>query len=223
MSRTRPRHPQLLTEALLVKIEEFLRIGCTVEVTCAGVGISRETFYDWKRASREWCALGDAFPRMPVAVEIIPILTFLTRVTRAQAQAMAVATSAVYGGLIERRYVTQEPYTHIETRFRRNKDGEEVPYQHEETRFRDVEHVVYPEWRAGIEFLRRRDPEHWNPPARVEVTFEQKAVAYIRSGEITFEQLEQGYGHERAAALFEQAGVPIPILRHEDVMVEDAP
>lgn len=202
--------PRLLTEEMLVKLEEFLQVGCTIEVACASVGIKRQTFYNWQRASADWCALGDAHPRMPVAPEIVPILTFLTRITRAQARSLAVATMAIYSGTVERRYVETTVREYSETRLRKNDKGEEIPYTHTETETVTQHHVIPSDWRAGVELNRRRDPNHWNPPTRVEVSFEQKAIAYIRSGEVTFEALAKGYGVERAISLFQAAGVPIP-------------
>lgn len=211
--------PQRLTESLLINLEQRLSIGCTIEVACGSVGITRQTFYNWKRASAEWCALGDANPRLPVPIEIVPILTFLTRITRAQANAAAVATAAVYSGLIEHRTVEMEPYTHYETRFYEGKDGKQVQYVHQETRLRPVEHIRPPDWRAGIEFLRRRHPDDWNPPSKVEVSFEQKAVLYIRAGEVQFEDMAEEFGMERAKLLFEMAGVPVPRFS-EDILSE---
>lgn len=193
------------------QLEELIGIGCTIEVACANLGITRQTFYNWRRASAEWCALGDAYPRMPVAVENVPILTFLTRITRAQARSLAVATTAAYSGLIERRYTETRVVETGETRLRRDETGAEVPYFHVTDRhIETVEHVIPADWRAGIEWNRRRDPATWNPPQKIEVSWQDQAVADIRVGALTYEDLVDWFDESLAAELFARAGVPVP-------------
>lgn len=202
--------PTILTQRVFEQMEQFLEVGCTIDVTCSAIGISARTFYNWQAESARLCALADSQPHAIIRSEDALLLQFFQMVKRAQAAAHAVATFAVRSALVEHRTTETEPYIYRETRLRTTKDGEEVPYTYEETRMRVIERVTPPDWRAGIEFLKRRDPANWNPPTKVEVSFEEQAVAYIRAGEVEFEDMEAEYGYDLASALFNRAGKAVP-------------
>lgn len=204
--------PSKLTMQMLDNLDQLLGMGCTIEVACDAVNINRRTFYNWKMESQRLCELGDANPTIPVLPEDVPMLRFLPVITQANARAHVVATMAVRTGLTEQRYSDVTTETFSETRLRKNEQGEEVPYLYQETTTRTVTRVVPPDWRAGVEFLKRRDPATWNPPTKVEVSFEEQAVKYIQAGEVDFWVMVEEYDddYEFVAALFGRAGKTAP-------------
>lgn len=196
---------------MLDSIDRLIGIGCTIDVTCDAIDITRRTFYNWKIESQRLNDLADASPRILVTLDDVPMLRFLPIITQANARAMALAVNAVHSAILGERRVYEEPYTYTETRLRKAKNGEEIPYLYQETRFRQVENVTPPDWRAGIEFLKRRDPATWNPPTKIEVSWEDKAIADIRAGAIEFDELADAFDdYDLAADLFARAGKAAP-------------
>ena len=213
--------PTKLTPELTGQIENLLGIGCTVEVTCSAVGIGQSTFYQWKQQSARLRELAEAGEnaRAVIAGEDLPLLEFAEALTRAQARAHVVATMAVHSALVEHRYTESVPYMYSETRLRKGRDGEEIHYVYQEIRLRTVEHLIPPDWRAGVEFLKRRDPAAWNPPQKVEISFEEQAIKYIRAGEVEFwAMVEEFDDYDLVADLFQRAGQTLPKRddRHEE-------
>ena len=103
--------------------------------------------------------------------------------------------------------------TTTETRLRKviNTDGaiEEKPYQW--TKTETTEAIIHhpPDWRAGIEYLKRRDSANWSD--KITVTIEdmrQQAILDIQAGKLTYESLA-AEDESLADELFASAGVPV--------------
>jgi len=185
-----------LTPELTQEIVDNLTLGCTVRDCCELAGIGERTFYDW-------------FERNP---------QFSQAVTQAQAKARRAAVMAVRINLAETRSKVNETVTLEETRLRwvkmKDKQGrvigeEQQPYTYRKVTQTSRETQIPPDWRAGIEYLKRRDNRNWSD--KITVTFDDlrnQAINDIRAGILTYEAIAAEDG-ELAKQLFELAGVPI--------------
>lgn len=133
-----------LTTKRKEQITELLSKGATDKDTCAVVGIDEATFYRWLREGKE--------NQSPTKSE------FYHAVTRARAQANIVAIESVRFGMLPNNIVVEATETTRETRLNRN--GQPYTYERTKTK-KEITHQPG-DWRAGIEYLKRRDPDHWS-------------------------------------------------------------
>jgi len=178
-----------LTAEMKTEIENYLSLGCTVINVCELVGINESTFYVWKNKYKE----------------------FSEAATRAQAKAHLAAVAAVRTALVASKSVTNETHVFQETRFRKDKDGVEVPYLYTRTTTINRETTHPPDWKAGIEFLKRRDTANWSDKVIIEDdAWRREAIELIKSGSLTYEVLADAFDDAGLATdLFKAAGVPI--------------
>lgn len=141
-------------------IIELLSKGATDKDVCAAVGISESAFYRWLQDGRE--------AKSATKVE------FLEAVTRARAATRLVAVGSIRAGMLPSEIVSETKETITETRL--TKDGK--PYEYSKTIQKKTTQKQPGDWRAGIEYLKRRDPEHWTD--RVVVSFSPEAVAIMQ-------------------------------------------
>lgn len=213
----RTGRPTKFTSTLSEQLISLLAMGCTIEDSCAAVKITRTTFYNWIQQSETLKAI-DPAERIAVATKSDEeaFLYFSDAVARAQAQARVVAVGAIRSALTPQPQVTETVDVYTEIRLRKNEKGEEVPYLYEERRTRRTVTEVAPDWRAAVEYLKRRDPEHWAPPTRIEVNWQDQAINDIRAGLITFEAMLEEFRDEALVAeLFARAGVSTSIGESE--------
>lgn len=133
-----------LTAKRKERIIELLSMGATDKDVCAAVGIAERTFYTWLQDGREEKSEAK--------------MQFLQSVTRARAQANLVAIESVRLGMLPSQITVDATETIKETRL--NKNGQ--PYTYEKTVSRRQLTKQPGDWKAGIEFLKRRDPDHWS-------------------------------------------------------------
>lgn len=189
-----------LTPELQQEIVDNLTLGCTVRDVCELAGISEAIFY-------RWCTYkGKEF------------VEFVEAVTQAQAKARRAAVMAVRINLAETRSKVNETVTLEETRLRwvkvKDKAGnvigeEQQPYTYRKVTQTARETQIPPDWRAGIEYLKRRDNRNWSD--KITVTFDDlrnQAINDIRAGVLTYEAIA-AEDDELARQLFELAGVSI--------------
>lgn len=156
-------------------IVELLEKGATDKDTCASVGIDESTFYGWIKDGRD--------KKSPEKIE------FLEAVTRARAQVNLLATESIRLGMMPTLVKSETTETIRETRM--NKNGQ--PYTYEKVVNRRTLTEQPGDWRAAVEYLKRRDPEHWTD--HVVVSFSPEAL-------IAMQQL--GVDHTEAVKQFEQ-------------------
>lgn len=147
--------------------------GCaTYKAAAEAAGISYDTFNNWMRRGREdraWC---DAHPNACVLMEELAFVQFFDAVTRAQARALTGASRSVHEGFMGA--VAREFVREVITEPVRDKAGNLVleannePKMFTRTIEREVVKQKEPDWRAGIEFLKRRDPENWSDKLIIE-------------------------------------------------------
>lgn len=148
-----------LTAKRKEQIIDLLSKGATDKDVCGAVGIDYTTLYRWLKEGKE--------NQSPLKSE------FYQSVTRARAQANLVAIESVRLGMLPSQIVMERTETVRETRIDRN--GRPYPYERTEV----IKSITKQpgDWRAGIEYLKRRDPEHWTD--RVVLSFSPEAVAVM--------------------------------------------
>lgn len=146
MAGRKGKYNQGLVEALL----DLLRKGNTDADACARVGISAQTFHVWQRDKPE----------------------FHEMVTRARVETRELAVKTLRSAMepFDQQTITQETFT--ETRL--NRRGE--PYQYTRTKKTAAITKLAADWRAALEYLKRRDPDNWSEHLVIKLTPEQAEV-----------------------------------------------
>lgn len=132
-----------LTDELQADIVALLELGATNADVCASVGISEDTFYRWLREGNE--------------AQNGKKSEFSEAITRAQATARLDAIETLKKALqpTQQKQVTVDEFS--ETRL--NSKGEPYTYTRKKTRQQVSE--VPGDWRAAVEYLKRRDKANW--------------------------------------------------------------
>lgn len=125
-----------LTPETIRTLEQLLSDGNTDKDACAAAGIHPATFYDWLKQ-------GEQATRGKYS-------EFSDAVTRARATARQRAVAALKSAMVGGRRV--EEYTE-----RIIKDGE---ISYEKTTIKTIREA--PDFRAAVEYLKRREPEYWS-------------------------------------------------------------
>lgn len=193
-----PGRKSKLTPTLQQEIVDNLTLGCTVRDCCELAGLAEGTFYRWCEQKSE----------------------FKEAITQAQAKARRAAVMAIRINLAETKSKTAETVIFEETRLRwvaiKNEAGqvigkEQQPYTYRKTTVTNREAQTPPDWRAGVEYLKRRDRDHWSDKTTVQVDdWRSQAIEDIKAGKISFEALRDAFDHETATELFTAAGASIP-------------
>lgn len=153
-----------LNDKLQKRIVALIGKGNTDQYTCDAVNISTSAFY-------EWLAIGNAIiddkphSRKPETGEDQKrFVDFVDAITRARAKANMRAVDAFRSGLLPStvKEITTEEYS--ETRV--TAEGKSYEYKTKHTR--TTVRTSPPEWRAGVQWLARRDKENWSE--RIEAT-----------------------------------------------------
>ena len=141
-----------LTPELTVAILEHLRKGVPDVHACVAVGINQSTFYSWLRDG-EKAKSGRK-------------KAFYHDVTRARAEAITTATDCLHSGMMPSKTKSVAKDTITETRM--GKDGK--TYQYTKTTIKEHVTEAPGDWRAGVEYLKRRDNAHWGDQTKLEHT-----------------------------------------------------
>lgn len=147
-----------LDDAMHNRIVELLEMGATDTDVCEAVGISRETFYAWLREGEE-AAKGKK-------------ADFSDAVARARSTARLDAIETLKRALdtSQQKNVTVEEFS--ETRL--NSEGKPYTYTRKKTRQQVSE--TPGDWRAAIEYLKRRDNNHWSDKIDVTINSQIRAI-----------------------------------------------
>jgi hypothetical protein len=180
---------------MLKTVCKLLAQGITDRETCAQVGISPQTFYTWLQKG---------------SVETTGVYReFLDAVTRARSDATIKAIAAFRTGLTPTTIKEEMIETVSETRL--DRDGN--PYQYTKTITREKRVVQPPDWRAGMEWLQRRDKGNWSARVEsVEPDEDTQLIADIRNGVILFGELVAAFDEDEAVRLFKLAGVDADVI-----------
>jgi hypothetical protein len=175
------------------QLVDLIATGNTIRDACAYVGIHEDTFHLWLRTNK--------------------YSDFSEDIRRAKGQAHIGAVFAIRSAIQGQEQVTTTNDVVVETRLRKIKqpDGtvEEVPYDYTKTVRGTTVTKLPPDWRASIDYLKRRDPEHWSDRSSLKFeTWETELVQLLRAGKITPEQVTKELETSLAERLFIAAGIP---------------
>ncbi len=137
------------TPELHADIMKMLEAGCIVEDICARAGIAVSTYYEWLDKKPE----------------------FSEAVTRAKGAANVGATMVLRKAMMPHDTGSRTVKTLTETRLRKKRTDmgiEEVPYEYTKTERSETVASEF-DWRAALEFLKRRDPDNWSEHLVVKV------------------------------------------------------
>lgn len=149
---------------LQTQITNLLKTGVTVEDACSKVGIDDSTYYLWrKRGKAEYDRRANE-KDTPTSKKIRArrareqlYLDFFEATTRAQADARINAVVTLRTAMMPHDEETETVEEFSETRL--DRDGK--PYTYTRRVVRKTKTGKQGDWRAALEYLRRRDPEHW--------------------------------------------------------------
>ncbi len=142
-NRKGPGRISKFNPALTAQIIKHLESGLTDKDTCALVGIGVSTFYEWVQDGRD----GGSAEK----------LEFAEAVTRARGRALAAATTNLVKGMLPSHTTTTTTEQFTETRL----DSRGRPYEYRRVTQRDATTTNPGDWRAAVEYLKRRDPAQW--------------------------------------------------------------
>lgn len=129
------------TPEMVEDIVKLSKSGCTINDICSKINIGVATYFEWINKYPE----------------------FAEQVVCARAEANIGATLSLRKAMMPHDVTSRTVKTLKETRLRkvRGKDGvSEQPYEY--TKVEQSETVSNEfDWRAALEYLKRRDPEHW--------------------------------------------------------------
>lgn len=190
--------PTKLDKKLQNRIVKLIRSGVSIADTCAAVGIAESTYYDWMAQG----AAGDD-----------PYSEFSEAVNRARNHAKVTAIGTIHTAAQPYTQRSKTVKTYTETRLRKAVDETtgkpiEVPYEHREVSESVTVTYMQGDWRAAVEYLKRRYPDEWTDRLHLD-DWRTDAIAAIKRGEITYDALEELFDTSLAAELFAAAGVPI--------------
>lgn len=152
-----------LTPELQRQLVRFLSQCATIQDACAVAGIDDSTFYKWQQRGRDaWqqvSGMDDTAAALAAVPEADrPFVEFFDAVTRAEAKARTLAAGVLHDAM--RPSTIKETTTEVLEETRILKDGTPFDYRRSETR--TVERDVPPDWRAAVEYLKRRDKRNWS-------------------------------------------------------------
>lgn len=140
-------------EKLQGDICRLLANGVTDKDMCAAVGIAVSTFYKWLADAEK------AQDKSRLNANDKILIAFSEAVMRARAKARIAATKTVLKSAT-RGQRTVEQYTETRTETRTRKDGTPYEVSYTVSTEKVIQHP--PDFRAAIEYLKRRDGEHWS-------------------------------------------------------------
>jgi len=149
------------TEKLADEICQLLSTGALIEDVSLKLGFSRNTFTNW-------C---NKYP------------DFGAKVNKAMADAKIGANVVIRRAMAPYDETTVTTKTRTETKLKRNKDGSQEPYNWVSTTQLNTVTHHQGDWRAALEFLKRRDPEHWAD--RLIVVVEPNQLALLDAAQMT--------------------------------------
>lgn len=135
-------------------ILKLLKAGCVVADIQKKVGISNDTYFAWIRR----------YPDFADAVE------------RAKGEANTYATEVIRAAMAPHAETTTTTKTFSETRLRKGKGGEQVPFTYTKIEEGKSVTLLSGDWRAALEFLKRRDPDNWSEKLIIQIRPEDAAI-----------------------------------------------
>lgn len=181
-----------LNDKLQAALRDCIAAGVKVVDACAHVGVSEASYYNW-------LARGKAGEE--------PFVEFLEAIHRAQGEAKVTAIETLRTAMQPYNQTQTVTETLVETRLAR--DG--TPYNYTRTTTRKTVTRFQGDWRAAVEYLKRRYPGEWSEHVQVH-DFRTQAIDLIKRGELGFDELVEEFNDRNLALeLFGAAGIAVPI------------
>jgi hypothetical protein len=194
----------LLNDEMQHKICELLKIGVPIADVCGQVGITDRSYYSWcARGEAEETRLAQNSNARPRQRET-KYVQFLHATTRARAEARVTAVETLRSGM--KPQVTTTRTVNVITETRLDKKG--LPYEYTKKNVSEVTTTAPGDWRAAVEYLKRRDSDNWSDKIKVE-DWRSQVIADIKAGVIQYEVLEEAFDTDLATELFTAAGVRV--------------
>lgn len=146
--------PTKYNDEIAAEIVALLTDGCVIADVCSKVGISQDSYFTWIKRYPE----------------------FSESVKRAKAEANVGAAQSLRTAMMPHDTVSKTVKVVKETRLRKVR-GEfgvsEVPYEWVKSEQSQTTTNEF-DWRAALEFLKRRDPDNWAETFIIKVTPDQQ-------------------------------------------------
>lgn len=149
--------PTKLNKKLQTQIVKLLKTGVTVRDMCTHIGIAESTYYDWMARGE---AGDEAFSE------------FSETVSRALGDAKVVAIGTLRSAMSPYTQKATSTETFTETRIGR--DGK--PYDYVRKTERETVTLFQGDWRAAVDYLRRRFPEEWGDKSQVDIKISAELI-----------------------------------------------
>lgn len=218
--------PTKLNPDIQSEIVRLLEIGVTIKDLCNAVGLAQRTFYGWRYRGEEVARqrqklIDSGFDDTDPLVEVLSndiYLAFLQAVTRGESKANVGAIVAIKSAIAGQTETTERTDTLTETRLRKEtrsyvdeqghlvKVVEEIAYDYTKILRSLTVTKLPPDWRAGMEYLRRRSPKEWAATQTDRSDFQEILVSMVKAEELSFADLEAEVGPEMALDIFQLAG-----------------
>lgn len=127
------------SQQLADEICRLLAAGALIGDVCQKVGVPAPTYYQWQKNHPE----------------------FKEAVEKALGEANIGAAVVIRRAMAPYDEVSTTTKTRTETKLRKKADGSQEPYNWVSTTTLNTTTHRQGDWRAALEFLKRRDPEHW--------------------------------------------------------------
>lgn len=169
------------TPELAAEIVKLLSGGCIIADICSKVGINQDTYFEYLKR----------YPEFSESVE------------RAKADANVGAVLSLRKAMMPHDIGSHTTKTISETRLRkiRGEHGiNEEPYTYTKTERSETVSSEF-DWRAALEFLKRRDPDNWSEKLIIRVEPDQLALlkdAGFESAAQAFQMLIDNIAKEKA-------------------------
>lgn len=149
--------PTKLNKTVQNKIVKLLKTGVSKADACAYVGIAESTFYDW-------CDRGQAGDE--------EFSEFSEAVTRATSAAKVVAIDSLRSAMTPYKQSSTTTETYTETKH----DREGEPYEYKRKTERKTVTLLAGDWRAAVEYLKRRFPQEWSEKVTLDIEIKIELV-----------------------------------------------
>ena len=175
----------LYSTTIAAEIVKLLSSGCIIDDVCAKVGINPDTYFEWVKVHSDFSDL----------------------VERAKADAKLGAVLSLRKAMMPHDILSRTVKTFTETRLRKAKDTDgnifEAPYEYKKIEQSETVSNEF-DWRAALEFLKRRDPDNWSEHLIIRVNPEDsdllKKLGW-KSPTDAFEKFLENARDEYAAAI----------------------